>query len=160
MHLVFRTGLACLCAMMCSLVGAAAPQSSSAAKPIPARHRLTVSQARRLVALVARHDRIDISDTHIEVNSMDLGSDFIHGYASFILIRESNAPGPDETLRRYAVNRRTGDVWEMTLCTHYDFPELKRMRRSFALGPGAAESEIVAQSRELGCSEHKSGPDQ
>lgn len=91
---------------------------------------------------------------------MDLGPDFISGYASFIIIRESDTPGPDETLRRYAVNRRTGDVWEMTLCTHYDFPELTRMRRSFALRPAAAGSEVAAQSRALGCSEQKSGSDQ
>lgn len=107
--------------------------------------------------MVARHDQINVNDTHIEINSMDLGADFISGYASFIIIRESNTPGPDETLRRYAVNRRTGDVWEMTLCTHYDFPELTRMRRNFALRTEPKGSEVAVQSRELGCSERKSG---
>lgn len=151
MRLLSRTGLLCLFSMLCGLAGAAAVQ------PAARNHRLTASQAHRLVVLVARHDEIDTSDTHIEVNSMDLGPDFIPGYASFIIIRESNTPGPDETLRRYAVNRRTGDVWEMTLCTHYDFPELARMQRSFALHPGGRGSEIAAQSRELGCAERKSG---
>lgn len=154
MRLLFALSVLCLSGLLCSVAGAEASQSPS--RP----HRLTPSQARQIVALVARHDQIDTRDTHIEVNSMDLGPDFIPGYASFIVIRESNTPGPDETLRRYAVNRRTGDVWEMTLCTHYDFPELTRMRRSFALRPGAAESEIAAQSRELGCSKPKSGSDQ
>ncbi|HKR26458.1 MAG TPA: effector immunity protein Tgi2PP [Acidobacteriaceae bacterium] len=160
MRLPYAAGLLCVFGILCSLAGAAGPQSGTASTRRPPPHRLTASQARRIVVLVARYDQIDISDTHIEVNSMDLGPDFIPGYASFIIIRESNTPGPDETLRRYAVNRRTGDVWEMTLCTHYDFPELTRMRRSFALGPGAAASEVATQSRELGCSERKSGSDQ
>lgn len=107
-----------------------------------------------MVRLVARHDSIDLSDSHIELNSMDLGAEFIHGYASYIVIRESNTPGPDETLRRYAVNRRTGDVWEMSLCTHYDFPELVRMRRTFIGRDGLLKADIAEQSRELGCSEH------
>lgn len=138
----------------CSLVVTGALLAATAQS---AGHPITPRQAHQIVVLVAHHDRIDLSDTHIEVNSMDLGPDFIPGYASFIVIRESNTPGPDETLRRYAVNRRTGDVWEMTLCTHYDFPELTRMRRSFALRPGAAGAEIATQSRELGCAERKPG---
>jgi hypothetical protein len=121
----------------------------------PSHRPLTSTQAQRMAAAAARHDRIDLSDTHIELNSMDLGADFIPGYASFIIIRESNVQGPDETLRRYAVNRRTGEVWEMTLCTHYDFPELTRMRRGFALRAASSEMEIAAESRQLGCSEQK-----
>lgn len=160
MRLPYAAALLCVSGALCSLAGAAGPQSATTSARTPPAHRLTASQARRIVALVARHDQIDTSDTHIEVNSMDLGPDFIPGYASFIIIRESNTPGPDETLRRYAVNRRTGDVWEMTLCTHYDFPELTRMRRNFALRPGAAGSEVATQGRELGCSEAKSGSDQ
>jgi hypothetical protein len=121
-------------------------------------HRLTAGQTRQIARLVARHDRIDLSDTHIEINSMDLGAAFIPGYSSFIVIRESSTPGPDETLRRYAINRRTGDVWEMTLCTHYDFPELTRMRRAFALRGVPAAGDVAAESRELGCSEQRPGP--
>lgn len=159
MRLPYAAALLCISGVLCSLAGAAGQQSAATSTRTPP-HRLTASQARRIVVLVARHDQIDTRDTHIEVNSMDLGPDFIPGYASFIIIRESSTPGPDETLRRYAVNRRTGDVWEMTLCTHYDFPELTRMRRSFALRAGAAGSEVATQSRELGCSERKSGSDQ
>lgn len=104
------------------------------------------------MTLVARHDRIDLSDTHIELNSMDLSEDFVPGYASFIVIRESTTPGPDETLRRYAVNRHTGDVWEMTLCRHYDFPELTRMQHALAGHARATSADLAAQGKELGCS--------
>lgn len=121
-------------------------------------HRLTPKQARQIAVLVARHDQIDLTDSHVEMNSMDLTTDFIPGYSSFIVIRESSTPGPDETLRRYAVNRRTGDVWEMTLCTHYDFPELEKMRRSLVGNANATASDLATQSRQLGCKEKKNSP--
>jgi hypothetical protein len=117
---------------------------------------LNLRQAHQIAVLVAHHDRIDLSDTHVELNSMDLNTNFVPGFYSFILIRESSTPGPDETLRRYAINRRTGDVWEMTLCTHYDFPELTRMQRTF--GRGGTTAEVAEQGRQLGCSQHKAKP--
>jgi hypothetical protein len=108
--------------------------------------------------LVARHENIDLSDTHIEINSMDMGADFVPGFSSFIIIRESLTPGPDETLRRYAVSRRTGDVWEMNLCTHYDFPELARMQRTLTGRPADEAAEVAAQGKQLGCSQVKNAP--
>jgi Effector immunity protein Tgi2PP len=108
--------------------------------------------------LVARHEKIDVSDTHIEVNSMDMGAAFVPGFSSFIIIRESMTPGPDETLRRYAVSRRTGDVWEMNLCTHYDFPELTRLQQALLGHPPNEAAELAAQGRELGCSSEKGAP--
>jgi hypothetical protein len=119
--------------------------------PKPATHLLNTQQVQQIVRLVARHDDIDLSDTHVEVNSLDLMSPFIPGYASFILIREATTPGPDETLHRYAVNRRTGDVWEMTQCTRYDFPALARLQQAIR-GHVATAGEIAAERQELGCS--------
>lgn len=122
------------------------------------RRQLSVRQAHQIAALVAHHDNIDLSDSHIELNSMDLGSDFTPGFFSFILIRESLSPGPDETLRRYAINRHTGDVWEMTLCTHYDFPELEKMQHAFAGRGAASATELSAQGKRLGCTLEKGAP--
>jgi hypothetical protein len=118
---------------------------------------LTSDEARQLALLVARHDHIDVSDTHIEINSMDMGTAFIQGYASFIILRESMTPGPDETLRHFSVNRRTGDVWETTLCTHYSFPELARRQRTLTGRGGAGSGGIVTQQKEIGCAGKPSG---
>jgi len=109
---------------------------------------LPQKQAQRLAVLVAKYDHIDLSDTHIQLNSMDLGAPFIRGYASFIIIKESTTPGPDETLRRYAINRQTANVWEMTLCTRYSFPELAHMQRMFV---GSAAGESALEAKQLGC---------
>jgi hypothetical protein len=117
--------------------------------------QITARQAHQIAALVARHDDIDLNDTHIEMNSMDLGRDFTPGFYSFIVIRESSSPGPDETLRRYAINRRTGDVWEMTLCTHYDFPELARLQHTIS---GHPVGDLSSQGKKLGCSKQGSAP--
>jgi hypothetical protein len=138
--------------------GPAAFGQSSAPAPAPAQHRLTTRQARQLALLVLRHDHIDLSDTHIEMNSMDLGHVFIQGFVSYTIIRESTTPGPDETLRRYAVSRSTGDVWEINLCTHYDFPQLTRLRQAYTGRAVAADADIAAQSKELGCTEQKPVP--
>jgi Effector immunity protein Tgi2PP len=123
-----------------------------------ARRQITPRQAHQIAVLVAHHDDIDLSDTHIEMNSMDLGRDFEPGFYSFILIRESTSPGPDETLRRYAISRRTGDAWEMTLCTHYDFPDLAHLLRTFSGRAVTDASEISAQSKRLGCSRSEPTP--
>ena len=128
----------------------------AAPKAGPTAHLLTFRQARQIVRLVARHDHIDLKDTHVEVNSLDVMEPFIPGYFSFILIREAMTPGPDTTLRRYAINRQTGDVWEMTLCTHYDFPALERRQRAFT-GRAATAAEVAAENQALGCSAPKSG---
>lgn len=127
-----------------------------AANPAPPAGRiLTMSQARQIARLVAQHDHIDLSDTSIEFDTMDLGAPFIPGYASFIVIREATTPGPDVTLHRYAVNRQTGDVWEITLCTRYSFPALIHMAQSFT-GHGVSAAQIQAEGKELGCVARKS----
>lgn len=128
----------------------AVPLPVAARKPAPA-HRLTTRQARALVRLVARHEAIDVGDSHIEMNSLDLMSPFVAGYSSYIVIREATTPGPDETLRRYAVNRQTGDVWELTLCRRYDFPQLQRMQRAFTGHGPASAAQLAAERRQLGC---------
>jgi len=138
-------------AALLALTSSGAATQPSAPKPA---HVLTTRQAERIVRLVAQHDDIDLTDTHVEVNSLDLMSPFVPGFASFILIREATMPGPDETLHRYAVNRRTADVWEMAECTRYDFPALTQLQRSLT-GHSATEAEIAAEREALGCSAPK-----
>ncbi|MGB9029761.1 MAG: effector immunity protein Tgi2PP [Acidobacteriaceae bacterium] len=143
-----------LLAIALACVGSAHSHAAAQAS----KHRITPRQAHQIVALVARHDEIDLSDTHIELNSMDLAQDFTPGFFSFAIIRESTSPGPDETLRRYAINRRTGDVWEMTLCTHYDFPELAHMLHTYSGRTQIGASELAAQGKQLGCTQQESKP--
>lgn len=113
--------------------------------------RLTQGQARRLARLVARHEHIDVSSPWTEFDPMDVGTPYLAGFWSFAVVREAQKPGPDTMLRRYAVNRATGDVWEMTLCRRYDFAALTRLRKKLTgrAEPGAAA--VVAERKDLGC---------
>lgn len=114
-------------------------------------HLLTQTQAHQLAALVARHEGIHLNDEHIEFDTMDVGRPYIPGFASFLILRESETPGPDTPLRRYAVNRRSGDVWEMTLCRHYDFPALEAMQHRMTGHAKASTQQRAAERTALGC---------
>jgi hypothetical protein len=46
----------------------------------------------------------------------------------------------------------------MTLCTHYDFPELARMQRAFSGRTAIDASALAAEGKRLGCTEDKSNP--
>lgn len=141
--------------LLVALIGAAACARPASAA---ARHDLTYRQARQIALLVAHHENIDLADTHVQMTSMDLSSDFVPGFYSFIIIRESTTPGPDETLRRYAINRRTGSVWEMTLCTHYDFPELERMQHTFSGRTTSGAGGLSSEGKQLGCTKQMTTP--
>lgn len=122
---------------------------------LAARHRLlTQGQARQLARLVARHEHIDLNNQWIEFDTMDVGAPYLPGFASFIVLREASTPGPDTTLRRYAVSRETGNVWEMTLCRKYDFPALAALRKKLTGHAEASAAEDAAERKALGCEAH------
>ena len=115
---------------------------------------LRQGQARELARTVARYEHIDLTNPWIEFDSMDVGAPYLRGFWSFTVVREAQTPGPDTTLRRYAVNRRTGDVWEMTLCRLYEFPALAAMREKLTGRAEASRAEVDAERKDLGCLPH------
>lgn len=120
----------------------------------PAAHAarlLTQGQARELARMVARYEHIDLTNQWIEFDSMDAGAPYLRGFSSFTVVREARTPGPDRTLRRYAVNRTTGNVWEMTLCRKYDFPALAALRKKLTGRAEATAAEDAAERKDLGC---------
>lgn len=117
---------------------------------------LTQGQARELARLVAGHEQIDVSSEWIEFDSMDAGAPYLPGFASFVVMREAQKPGPDTTLRRYAVNRTSGNVWEMTLCRKYEFPALAALRKKLTGHAEAGKAADAAERKELGCLPGKS----
>lgn len=123
------------------------------------RHRLTHGEARQLARLVAEHEHIDLNNQWIEFDSMDAGAPYLRGFASFTVVREAQTPGPDTTLGRYAVNRRSGNVWEMTLCRKYDFPALAALRKKLTGRAEAGAAEDAAERKDLGCLSHGTGHD-
>lgn len=122
--------------------------------PAHAARVLTQGQAGALARLVAQHEHIDLQSPWIEFDSMDAGTPYLRGFASFTVLRDAQTPGPDTTLRRYAVNRTTGNVWEMTLCRKYDFPALAALRQKLTGRAEATAAEDAAERKALGCLPH------
>ncbi len=119
-------------------------------------HEMEIDQARQVAVLVARHDNITVDDRTIVMNSMDTRRDegFIPGYYSFSIIRESDtASRPDETIRMYVVSKKTADTWELNLCRHYEFPELKKFQRDILHKTGAASAEDPDMPKAIGCAD-------
>lgn len=114
--------------------------------------QISPEQARSVALMVARHDNINVSDPDIVVDSMDGNGAFVPGYFSFIFIAvDPHVPGKDKTLAQYAVSPRTGDVWELNLCKHYDFPELVRVQHSIQHKTGAHLTDEPASAKSMGC---------
>jgi hypothetical protein len=114
--------------------------------------QISSEQARSVALMVARHDNINVTDPDIVVDSMDGNGAFVPGYFSFIFIAvDPHVPGKDKTLAMYAVSPRTGDVWELNLCKHYDFPELVRVQHTIQHKTGAHLADETASAKSMGC---------
>lgn len=117
-------------------------------------HEMEFDQARQVALIVAKYDNITVDDRTIVMNSMDTRTDagFIPGYYSFSIIRESDsAAKADETIRMYAVSKRTADTWEMNLCTHYSFPELQKFQHDIMHKTGANRGDDPDMPKAIGC---------
>jgi hypothetical protein len=117
-------------------------------------HEIEFDQARQIALVVARHDNITVDDRTTVLNSMDTRREkgFIPGYFSFSIIRESDsAAQPDQTIRVYVVSKRTAQIWELNLCTHYSFPELDKLQREMMHETGAASQDDRDMPKVIGC---------
>lgn len=117
-------------------------------------HELESDQARQIALIVAHYDNITVDDRTVVLNSMDTRNQagFIPGYYSFSIIRESDtAARADETIRMYAVSKKTGDTWELNLCTHYAFPKLQELQSDIMRKNGATSGDELEMSKAIGC---------
>lgn len=121
----------------------------------PAREReMPYTQARQIALLVAAHDHITVDDRNVVLNSMDTRTPegFLRGYYSFSIIREgSSAAEADDTIRMYAISKRTGETWEMNLCNRYNFPALEKMQKSVMRETGSNLVEDPGMPKDIGC---------
>ena len=115
---------------------------------------ISFAQAQHIATIVAGHDNLQVDDRTVVLNSMDTRSQagFIPGYYTFSVIQESDsAVSPDKTLRVYVISKRTADTWEMNLCTHYSFPELKKLQENVMRETGATPGDAGTMPQAIGC---------
>ncbi len=91
--------------------------------PIPSHAQISRDQARSLVrtTLRLRGDSVPAKQIHESTET-------IPGYYSFGAYRSPQGNMQD-IVGWFAVNKRTGQVWDTTSCDLYEFPTLERQRR-------------------------------
>lgn len=93
---------------------------------IPVFAQITREQARSLVQTTLRLRGDKVGSKQIQEST-----DNIPGYYSFGAYRDSKGNLQD-IVGWFAVNKRTGQVWDTTSCDLYAFPTLERQRRKLA----------------------------
>lgn len=116
---------------------------------------LTKEQAKQVLMLVLRQDKYHLSKNSGMYIDGDLqtpdGKPNRPGYYDFSLSYETPEAGATAYLGYYAVNIKTGDVWEVESCVHYNFQALRRIQREITRRTGTALTNEKTARDEVGC---------
>jgi hypothetical protein len=117
---------------------------------------LSLMQAKRLLLLVLRHEHIRIKRPGMYIESLKKpdGRTAHPGYFDFTVTHDSESTGATEVLGSYSVSIRTGDIWEVNLCKHYDFAELSRAQKAIQKATSTSPRDEKDSRRGLGCSDN------
>ncbi|HEU5401071.1 MAG TPA: hypothetical protein VFU86_06915 [Terriglobales bacterium] len=85
--------------------------------------QITREQARSLV-----HTTLRLRGDKVSTQQIQESTDDIPGYYSYGAYRKTSGNMQD-ILGWFAVNKKTGQVWDTTSCDLYEFPSLERQRR-------------------------------
>ncbi len=96
----------------------------------PAAAQITREQARSLV-----HTTLRLRGDKVSSKQIQESTETIPGYYSFGVYR-SPQRNMQDIIGWFAVNRRTGQVWDTTSCDLYRFPALERQRRKLVRHAG------------------------
>jgi hypothetical protein len=134
--------------------------TSAQARPLPggaddvASTGLTLQQARKVLVVVLKHEKFRLSDPALSIDDHvngPSGDPDRPGYYNFSLAYENPKAGATAYLGYYAVNIKTGDVWEVESCVRYQFPALRALQREIGQRTGAPLASNKAARDEIGC---------
>ncbi|MDT8068628.1 MAG: hypothetical protein ROO76_10745 [Terriglobia bacterium] len=91
--------------------------------PTPSRAQISREQARSLV-----HTTLRLRGDKVPTRQIHESTETIPGYYSFGAYHSPQGNMQD-IVGWFAVNKRTGQVWDTTSCDLYEFPTLERQRR-------------------------------
>lgn len=115
---------------------------------------LTKQQAKQVLILVLEHDKFRLSAPGMFIDD-DLqgpnGEPNRPGYFDFSLSYDTPKAGASAYLGYYSVNIKTGDVWEVESCIHYDFPELRKLQHKIVHQTGIHLLKEEVARNEVGC---------
>ncbi len=117
---------------------------------------ISVADAKSLVSLVLRHERINLSSRYCQLEQLDTeGKPFVADYYSFGASCDYPNTGATTPFGIYVVSPRTGDVWEFNRCRWFAFPELRRLQRNIMRRTHATEMEESKYREKTGCVQGK-----
>lgn len=108
---------------------------------------LTADQAKKILVLVLKHEKLFISKPGFNVEATQLAP----GYMNFFVTYDSPNAGATDAIGSFAVSPRTGDVWETNICRRYTFPALERAQAAIMKRTGETFASEVSERRKLGC---------
>lgn len=92
---------------------------------------ISAAEARSLVRVVLRHEKIHLSSRYCELEQLDKdGKAFVADSYSFGAFCDYPNTAATTPFGLYVVSPRTGDVWEFNRCQWFSFPELRRLQRN------------------------------
>ena len=121
-------GLAVLA--LCCFAGAQSPPKSDS--------RISVTDARKLATVAIQTNPAGNPDFHEKFGLEQLGNE--RGFLVFEG-QWDNLTGGSANLGHYAVDERTGDVWDADLCREYRSPELRSLQQAIRKKLGVTNSE-------------------
>jgi len=117
---------------------------------------ISASEAKSLVRVVLKHDRIKIASRYCSLEQIDKpGKRFIEGSYSFDARCDFTNAFATTVYGLYVVSERTGDVWNFNGCEWFDFPQLHHLQRDIMRRLRTNAAERAKYRKETGCAESK-----
>jgi hypothetical protein len=144
--------------LWCVLVGILAATAQAKSLPFGANDvaptGLNKQQVQQVLVVVLKHEKFRLSDPGMYIDS-DLngpnGDPDRPGYFNFSLSYENPKAAATAYLGDFAVNIKTGDVWETESCVRYRFPALRALQREIVRRTGTPLAAEKSARDEVGC---------
>ncbi len=118
---------------------------------------ISSSEAKSLVRVVLRHEKVRLSSPYCTFEQIDKNGDaFVEDYYSFSADCDyPNTAGATVAFGIFVVSPRTGDVLAFNRCEWLSFPELRRLQRSIRHRTHATDTEEMKYRNQTGCNDGK-----
>jgi hypothetical protein len=117
---------------------------------------LSREQAKQVLIIVLKHEKFRLSMPGVFINA-DLadnkGNPPHPGFYDYSVGYDSAKAGATEYLGLFSVSRMTGDVWEINICKHYEFPDLRHIQSIIMQRTGQSFAGEKQARLGLGCTD-------
>lgn len=116
---------------------------------------VTVEQAKQILVLVLKHEKIDTANPHLWIDGPwtdeETGLPFLAGHYHFGVVDNNPGGGRSVTLGQFSVTILTGDIWQTESCRRFRFPALTVIQKRIKEKTGQPLATEADAKEELGC---------